>query len=110
MSEEQTLRLVAQVVDKFSAPIAEMRKSLGALSERNIASHKAGRQAASAHEKAFVELRKAVKETGEHVKGILEPAMVGLGIGAISTGAAIAGVTEAIKGFAGAGAECVEIR
>jgi hypothetical protein len=71
VSEEQTLRLVAQVVDKFSAPIAEMRKSLGALSERNIASHKAGKQAASAHEKAFVELRKAVKETGEHVKGIL---------------------------------------
>jgi hypothetical protein len=100
MSQEETLRLVATVSDKFSGPIAAMRKSLEGLTQRNVASHKAGRQAALAHEKAFVDLRKAVKETGEHVKGILEPAFVGLGIGAISTGAAIAGVTAAIKGFA----------
>jgi hypothetical protein len=100
MSQEETLRLVAAVTDKFSGPIAQMRKSLEGLTQRNVASHKAGRQAALAHEKAFSDLRKSVKETGEHVKGILEPAMVGLGIGAISTGAAIAGVTAAIKGFA----------
>jgi hypothetical protein len=100
MSQEETLRLVATVSDKFSGPIAAMRKSLEGLTQRNVASHKAGRQAALAHEKAFVDLRKAVKETGEHVKGILEPAMGALGIGAISTGAAIAGVTAAIKGFA----------
>ncbi len=99
MSQQETLQLVAQVVDKFSGPILAMRKSLEGLTQRNVASHKAGRQAASAHEKAFSDLRKSVKETGEHVKGILEPAMVGLGIGAISTGAAIAGVTAAIRSF-----------
>jgi hypothetical protein len=98
-SQSEVLSLVAQVVDKFSAPIAAMRKSLEGLSQRNVASHKAGRQAASAHERAFQDLRKSVKETGEHVKGILEPAMVGLGIGAISTGAAIAGVAASIRSF-----------
>ncbi len=101
MSQEETLRLVAAVTDKFSGPIAAMRKSLEGLTSRNVASHKAGRQAASAHEKAFVDLRKSVKETGEHVKQILEPAMVGLGLSAITTAASIGGVAAAIKEFAG---------
>jgi hypothetical protein len=100
MAQQEVLSLVAQVVDKYSGPIAQMRASLDGLTQRNVASHKAGRQAALAHEKAFSDLRKSVKETGEHVKGILEPAFVGLGISVISTGAAIAGVTAAIKGFA----------
>ena len=101
MSQEETLRLVATVSDKFSGPIAAMRKSLEGLTQRNVASHKAGRQAALAHEKAFSDLRKSVKETGEHVKGILEPAMIGLGLGAITTAASIGGLSAAIKDFGG---------
>jgi uncharacterized membrane protein YgcG len=99
VSQAETLSLVAQVVDKFSAPIAEMRKSLGALSEKNIASHKAGKQAATVHSVAFAELRKQIKETADNTKNILSPALTTLGIGAISTGAAIAGITAAVKGF-----------
>jgi hypothetical protein len=76
-----------------------MRKSLGALSEKNIAAHKSGKQAAAVHSVAFAELRKQIKDTAENTKNILSPALTTLGIGAISTGAAIAGVTAAIKGL-----------
>src|ERR1019366_8670955 len=59
-----------------------------------------GKQAATVHSVAFAELRKQIKETADNTKNILSPALTTLGIGAISTGAAIAGVTAAIKGFA----------
>jgi hypothetical protein len=99
VSSEETLRLVAQVVDKYSVPIAQMRASLGALSERTTSAHKSGKQAATAHSVAFAELRKQIKETADNTKNILSPALTTLGIGAISTGAAIAGITAAVKGF-----------
>ena len=61
MSQQEVLSLVAQVVDKYSAPIAAMRKSLEGLTSRNISSQKAGKQAVAAHTAAFSELRKSIR-------------------------------------------------
>jgi hypothetical protein len=50
-------------------------------------------------------LRKTARETSDHFKNVFNPVMTGLGISAIGTGAAIAGLTKSIKDVAGFGRE-----
>jgi hypothetical protein len=109
-TQADTLSLVAQVVDQFSAPLRDMTRRLREFGDFGTQVHKTGTRYAKDHRNAFEDLRKSVKETSEHVRGVLTPAMAGLGLGAIGTGAAIAGVTAAIKEFAGSARDLTYLR
>jgi hypothetical protein len=104
-SNSEVLTLVAQVQNKFSQPIRDMQRSLRDLGEHGRAAHIEGARYSKMHTAAFQDLRKSMRETSEGVKGLLQPAMVGLGISAIGTGAAIAGITKSIKEFAASSRE-----
>jgi hypothetical protein len=58
--------------------------------------HKEGSKFAVQHRNAFEDLRKSIKGGSEQNKSVLTPAMLGLGLSAISTVGAIEGVTRAI--------------
>jgi hypothetical protein len=65
------MRLVAEVVDKFSGPLKDMNKSLRELSRVAKGSHETGATAAREH-------AKAMRELAETIKRIPEPLMADL--------------------------------
>jgi hypothetical protein len=98
MSSEQ-LTLVAQVLDKFSAPMRQMSRELGIFDERGRRVHVDGVKMARLHAKEYQELTKQTREVARTVKDFLTPTMAVLGVGAISAGAALAGLTKSIFDF-----------
>ena len=99
MSEQETLRLAAEVVNKYSGPIREMQKSLRALQASVKNAHSGGKKDADAHARSIRELKTAGDKLADGVKGALTPAMAGLGIGAFGAAAGIAAVTRAVQGM-----------
>jgi hypothetical protein len=83
-SNNEVLALTAQVIDRFSAPILSMKKSLQGLSEHGRATHAEGARYAKTHKDSFEALRKTARETSDHFKNVFQPAMVGLGLSGIS--------------------------
>ena len=100
-SQSDVLSLAVQVVDKYSQPIREIRKSLEGLTSRSAQSHKAGKVGVSDHAKSYAELRKQIGETGSHLRETLNPALAGLGLTAVTTAVSLGGVAAAVKEFSG---------
>ena len=98
-SNSEVLQLTAQVIDKFSAPIRDLQRSMRTMSEHGRAVHIEGARYAKAHKDSFEDLRKVARETSDHFRNVFNPVMTGLGISAISTGAAIAAMSKSIKEF-----------
>jgi hypothetical protein len=108
MAGEEQLRMAAEIVDKFSAPLREMRRQLQGFSEYGQKAHKEGAAGAKTHEEAILKLREAFRQTTDVAKGGFEPAIEKLGMTALTTGiglgtvaAAIGAVVTATVGFAG---------
>lgn len=101
MSEDETLRMAAEVVDKFSGPLRNMQRTLQKLSDQVKGSHKAGADQAKQHTKAFDDLHHSIRDVSERVRGALNPAFAAFGVGALSAAGGVAAVAEAIKDFAG---------
>ena len=101
MAQDDILRMSATVVDGFSNPLKEMVKQLRQFGDYEKVVHKEGAKFAVQHRNAFEDLRKSMKGGAEHVKNVLTPAMVGLGLGAVGAASAIEGISRAIKEFAG---------
>ena len=90
----------------MSPGLQKMVREIRAFTGFNTAAHKEGTVLAQKHGVAFQDLRKAVQGTSETIKGVLTPAMAGLGIGTLSAGAAIAGLTSGVKSLAESLAQC----
>ncbi len=89
MSEQETMRLVAEVVDKYSGPMRDMQKSLRQLSDRTRGVHADGAKQTKAHAKAYEDLGGAISK--------VVPALGIAGGAALSVSAAIAGVVASVK-------------
>lgn len=100
-SQDDILRMSATVVDGFSGPLKQMVQQLKSFGDYEKVIHKEGSKFTVQHKNAFEDLRKSIKTTSEHVKDIMTPAMVGLGLSAITTAGAVAGITKAMISFAG---------
>jgi uncharacterized protein (TIGR02594 family) len=100
-SQDDILRMSATVVDGFSNPLKEMVKQLRSFGDYEKTVHKEGAKFVVQHRNAFEDLRKSMKDGAEHIKGVLTPAMVGLGLGAVGAAGAIEKITSSIKEFAG---------
>ena len=96
-SNSETLQLTAQVIDKFSAPIRDLQRSMRIMSEQGKAVHIEGSRYAKAHKDSFEALRKTARETSDHFKNVMNPALVGLGLSAVTVGGSIAALTKSIK-------------
>jgi hypothetical protein len=90
VSQEDSLKLAAEIVDKFSGPLREMTKSVHAF--QDILKHGQAEGAKGAHEfyKKQTELNDTFEKTARNVTGFLSPSMVALGL-------SVGGAGEAVK-------------
>lgn len=98
-SQSDTLNLAASVVDNFSRPLADLTRQLKAFSSVQDTTHQRGKRVVDEHWKSYRELAKQSKDTAEHVKRLLQPAIEGLGAASVSALGSLAGVTAAVKNF-----------
>lgn len=99
MSEEETMRLVAEVVDKYSGPIKQMMDQLKQLSKGAKDIHETGKKKTDEHAKAYRDLRDQLMRVKETTTDVLSPAFSALGVTVLSVSGSIAAISESIKKF-----------
>ncbi len=97
--ESENLRLIAEVVDRFSKPIRDMQRQVGGMADQLRRTHKLGVGDADAHMKAFRKLREETHELGSQVKGVVTPAMAAFGVTVFSVAGAVAAITKSVGDF-----------
>src|ERR1700681_2002319 len=103
MSQEETMRLVAELLDRTSGPLKDIQKSLKATADAAKGLHVSGSAQAREHAKAYKELHDSIRKIKETAIDVVQPGMAALGITAFSVAGAIAAVTSAVKGLGDAG-------
>ncbi|WP_024340982.1 hypothetical protein [Bradyrhizobium japonicum] len=93
------MRLVAEVVDKYSGPLKSMMDALKKIGDGSRKVHDEGRKHVNQHHKAYHELREQMAKVKETTTDVLRPAFNALGLSALSVAGGIAAVSEAVKGF-----------
>ena len=99
MSQEDTMRLVAELLDKTSGPLKDIQKSLR--DTANVAKKLSGEGTAGTkdHEKAYQGLFSSIEKTRRELSGAFTPAMAELGITTFGVGGALAGLVANLKSF-----------
>jgi hypothetical protein len=95
---DETMRLVAEVVDKYSGPVREMQKAFRALQNDIKGVHTTGTFQAKQHTKATKDLHDAIGKA-RSITSAFTPTMATLGITAVSVSGSIAGLVSVIKGL-----------
>lgn len=95
MSEQETLKLVAEVVDKYSGPLKQMMDSLKKLGDGTKDLHEKGRKHTDEHTKAYQKLRDQIVSLKTKGLDIATPALEEMGVSlmGVSAAAAAMGVT-----------------
>jgi hypothetical protein len=97
MSQEETMRLVAELKDSVSGPLAGIQKALKQTSDTAKSMHGVGTSQAREHAKAYKELHDSIRKIKETAIDVVQPGMAALGVTAFSVAGAIAAVTSAVK-------------
>ena len=93
------MRLVAEVVDRFSGPMRDMQKSLRALSDSAKSTHQTNTAHVRDQAKAYAGLDQSVKQISDRTKSMLVPALAAAGVSILSVGAAVAAIVKATQSF-----------
>jgi hypothetical protein len=97
MAQEDTLRLAAEVVDKWSGPLREMTKSVHALQDMLRGTHTEGSKAAKEQAEQQRLLNERLVESARTVTGFLTPSMIALGLSVGGAGEALKTLIEKLK-------------
>lgn len=92
MSQDEALRLSAEVVDKSTGPLKNIAAML-----RSVA--REGQEHTETLGKGFMRLESGMKAASGTATSVLTPAMASIGVTALSVSAAIAGVGAAVRSF-----------
>jgi hypothetical protein len=92
--QDEAIKVVVEVVDKFSKPLNDLKKELDRISDR-------GGDGATKVKKHFDGLREAATNVGNALNATVVPALRAVGIGFGGLAATIATAVTALKGFAG---------
>jgi hypothetical protein len=98
-SQEETMRLVAELLDKTSGPLKDIQKSLRDTAAVAKKMQGEGTQGAKDHAKAYSGLHESIEKTRREVSGAFTPAMAALGLTTYGAGEAIGAVIEKLKGL-----------
>jgi hypothetical protein len=99
MAEQDSFRVAAEIVDKFSVPLRDFTRQLQALSKLSQQQQKEGVIGTKEHIKWFRELHQTTHRLSDEVKGVLTPAMAAFGVGSLSVAGAIAAITKSVGDF-----------
>lgn len=89
--QEETMRIVAEIVDKFSKPLREMRQEMKETTSRRADPRMQG---------SFEGAGRAVRELRNSIRGGLTTALAEVGVTTLSVAGAVAALKSAILGFA----------
>src|ERR1035437_2484780 len=98
-SQEETLKLVAQVTDSFSKPMTDLRRQLQATAELMDRNFKVTHKNTALQNTAFGQMKKGVTEAGQAMSGVLNPAMSAFGLTSLSVAGALAMVAKSVYDF-----------
>jgi hypothetical protein len=90
MSEQETLRLVAEVVDKWSGPLRNLRRDLQSIRPT---------QGNTRLAQSYDDIRRSVEGLTRGVRTGLTPVLTGLGVTTLSVAGAVAALSAAVRGF-----------
>jgi len=93
------MRLSAEIVNRWTGPLNDMRRDLRKLADDVKGTHAAGVTHAKKHGEAVSGLRKEFQRLDEHVKSTSVQTMAAFGVGALSVAGAVAAVKDAVFGF-----------
>lgn len=94
MSQDESLRLVAEVVDKFSTPMKNLRSQLQSLG-KDGAAHTEGVV------RGFQRVETAAKSMAQTAQNAVTPALSTVGVTTLSVTAALTGIGAAMRAFSG---------
>jgi hypothetical protein len=97
--QDETMRLAAEIVNKWSGPLTDMRRDLRKLADDVKGTHAAGAAHAKKHGDAISGLRKEFQRLDEHVKSTGMQTMAAFGLSALSVAGAVAAIKDAVFGF-----------
>ncbi|MBN9039841.1 MAG: hypothetical protein BGP05_21970 [Rhizobiales bacterium 62-47] len=97
MSEQDTMRLVAEVVDKFSGPLKDLTGALKEINKTAKTSHGEAAKAAREHARHLKELGERMNKAREIVVAGLTPTMAALGVTTFGASEAMGKFTESLK-------------
>jgi CHAP domain len=92
--QDEAIKIVVEVVDKFSKPLADLKKELDRLDDK-------GGDGAHKLKRNFDGLRESIVNVSQALNATLVPALRALGVGFAGVGATIAAAVTALKSFAG---------
>ena len=96
---DETMRLAAEIVNKWSGPLTDMRRDLRKLSDDVKGTHAAGVTHAKKHGEAVRNLRREFQGLDEHIKTTSLQTMAAFGVTTLSVAGAVAAVKDAVFGF-----------
>lgn len=97
MSEQDVMRLVAEVVDKSTGVLKKIQGGYKELGEQAGKAHEVGGKAAREHAKHISELQERLNKLKERVSDVLVPAFATLGISVFGVGEMVGTLAEKIK-------------
>jgi hypothetical protein len=92
--QEEAVKIVIEVVDKFSKPLVDLKKELGGLADK-------GGDGAMKTVKGFYELRESIHTVSRSVTSTLMPSLKVLGLGFAGVAATLASFVSGLKNLAG---------
>jgi hypothetical protein len=100
MSQEDTMRLVAELMDKTSGPLKDIQKSLRDTATILKKMHGEGSSSAKDHEKSQSKLHQQIAKTRHELADSFTPAMAALGITTFGVGEGLGKMIDSLKGVA----------
>jgi hypothetical protein len=94
------MRLIAEVVDKFSGPLKDLNKAMGTINAAGKRMNSENAKATREHAKAYDVLNEKIGKAKEMVAGVLSPALAALGITGFAAGEAVSKLVENLKSAA----------
>jgi len=98
-SEDDVMRLVAELQDNFSPAMLRMQKSLDAFSKSAKQAHQTNTAQVRDQTKAYTGLDQSVKQIADRTRSVLSPALMAAGVSILSVSAAVAALVKATTAF-----------
>ena len=97
--QDEVMRLSAEIVNRWSGPLNDMRRDLRKLADDVKGTHAAGVMHAKKHGEAISGVRREFQRLDEHVKSTSLQTMAAFGLSAIGVAGAVSAVKDAVFGF-----------
>ncbi|KJC47319.1 hypothetical protein UB31_18875 [Bradyrhizobium sp. LTSP849] len=98
MSEQETMRLVAEVVDRYSGPLKSMMQQLQKIGDGSKSIHEKGAKNVNEHARTYKELGEQIRKVKDNGVNILTPSLAAMGVTIYGVSEGMGKLVETLKG------------